>query len=127
MYKGKTMQDSQISLCNPSELPNIPSQFDVIIIGSGAAGLYSALSLPSYLQVGLITKDALKTGASSWARGIAAAIDPSDTPLSHWEDTLKAGAGLCEPEAVKLLADNAPGAIKSLLEMGVNFDRGGQS
>ncbi|EGJ30872.1 L-aspartate oxidase [Moorena producens 3L] len=126
MYKGKTMQDSQISLCNPSELPNIPSQFDVIIIGSGAAGLYSALSLPSYLQVGLITKDALKTGASSWARGIAAAIDPSDTPLSHWEDTLKAGAGLCEPEAVKLLADNAPGAIKSLLEMGVNFDRHGQ-
>ncbi|WP_365972891.1 FAD-binding protein [Moorena sp. SIO4G3] len=69
-----------------------------------AAGLYAALSLPSYLQVGLITKDALKTGASNWARGIAAAIDPSDTPLSHWEDTLKAGAGLCEPEAVKLLA-----------------------
>lgn len=107
-------------------MPSIPSKFDVLIIGSGAAGLYAALCLPNHLQVGLITKDALKTGASSWARGIAAAIDPADTPLSHWEDTLKAGAGLCEPEAVKLLADNAPGAIESLLDMGVTFDRHGE-
>ncbi|NEN87419.1 MAG: L-aspartate oxidase [Okeania sp. SIO3H1] len=107
-------------------MPSIPSKFDVLIIGSGAAGLYAALCLPNHLQVGLITKDALKTGASSWARGIAAAIDPADTPLSHWEDTLKAGAGLCEPEAVKLLTDNAPAAIESLLEMGVTFDRNGE-
>ena len=104
-------------------MPNIPSQLDVLIIGSGAAGLYTALSLPSHLQVGLITKETLKTGSSRWARGIAAAIDPNDTPLSHWEDTLKAGAGLCEPEAVKFLADNAPRAIESLLEIGVTFDR----
>ncbi|NES71325.1 MAG: FAD-binding protein, partial [Okeania sp. SIO2D1] len=107
-------------------MPSIPSKFDVLIIGSGAAGLYAALCLPNHLQVGLITKDALKTGASSWARGIAAAVDAADTPLSHWEDTLKAGAGLCEPEAVKLLTDNAPAAIESLLEMGVTFDRNGE-
>ncbi|NES03177.1 MAG: FAD-binding protein [Okeania sp. SIO2F4] len=57
---------------------------------------------------------------------MAAAIDPADTPLSHWEDTLKASAGLCEPEAVKLLTCPAPRAIESLLEMGVTFDRHGQ-
>jgi len=106
-------------------MSDIPSQFDVLIIGSGAAGLYAALSVSPHLQVGLMTKETLTTGASSWARGIAAAIDPVDTPLSHWQDTLKAGAGLCEPEAVKLLADNAPTAIESLLAMGVPFDRHG--
>lgn len=117
---GKVMQKPQ------TFLSNIPSQFDVLIIGSGAAGLYAALCLPAHLQVGLITKDTLKTGSSPSARGIAAAIDPSDTPTLHWEDTLKAGAGLCEPEAVKLLVNNAPAAIESLLSLGVNFDRHGQ-
>ena len=102
---------------------NIPSQFDILVIGSGAAGLYAALCLPTHLQVGLITKDTLKTGSSPSARGIAAAIDPADNPMLHWEDTLKAGAGLCEPEAVKLLVNHAPAAIESLLGMGVNFDR----
>lgn len=105
---------------------NIPSQFDILVIGSGAAGLYAALCLPNHLQVALITKDTLKTGSSPSARGIAAAIDPSDDPMLHWEDTLKAGAGLCEPEAVKLLVNRAPTAIESLLGMGVNFDRDGQ-
>ncbi|MFB2977294.1 L-aspartate oxidase [Microseira sp. BLCC-F43] len=107
--------------------PKILSQFDILVVGSGAAGLYAALCLPTHLQVGLITKDALKTGSSSWAQGgIAAAIDPSDTPELHFEDTIKAGAGLCEPEAVKFLVENAPAAIKSLLEMGVAFDRLGE-
>ncbi|GET39074.1 L-aspartate oxidase [Microseira wollei] len=107
--------------------PKILSQFDILVVGSGAAGLYAALCLPTHLQVGLITKDALKTGSSSWAQGgIAAAIDPSDTPELHFEDTIKAGAGLCEPEAVKFLVENAPAAIKSLLEMGVAFDRQGE-
>ncbi|NEP02231.1 MAG: L-aspartate oxidase [Symploca sp. SIO2E9] len=122
---GTIMQNPNFSLHNSSQIPNLSSQFDVLIIGSGAAGLYTALCLPAHLQIGLVTKDALKTGASSWARGIAAAINPSDTPRSHWEDTLKAGVGLCEPKAVKLLTDNAPLAIKSLLEMGVRFDRHG--
>lgn len=107
--------------------PKIVSQFDILVVGSGAAGLYAALCLPTQLQVGLITKDALKTGSSSWAQGgIAAAIDPSDTPELHFEDTIKAGAGLCEPEAVKFLVENAPAAIKSLIEMGVAFDRLGE-
>lgn len=103
---------------------DIPSQFDVLVVGSGAAGLYAALCLPSHLEVALITKDTLKTGASDWAQGgIAAAIAPSDSPSLHLEDTLRAGAGLCDRAAVEFLVENAAAAIKSLLEMGVSFDR----
>jgi L-aspartate oxidase len=102
-------------------------QFDIVVVGSGAAGLYAALCLPSHLNVALITKDTLKTGASDWAQGgIAAAIDPADSPQLHLEDTLKAGAGLCDREAVEFLVARAPDAIASLLEMGVAFDRHGE-
>jgi L-aspartate oxidase len=103
-------------------------QFDIIVVGSGAAGLYAALCLSTDLQVGLITKDTLKTGSSNWAQGgIAAAINPTDTPVLHLEDTLKAGAGLCDPEAVQYLVENAPEAIASLVELGVAFDRHGEA
>ncbi|MCL1464009.1 L-aspartate oxidase [Argonema galeatum] len=106
---------------------DIPPHFDIIVVGSGAAGLYAALCLPDHLRVGLVTKDAIHTGSSNWAQGgIAAAIDPSDTPILHLEDTLKAGVGLCDPEAVKFLVENAPGAIAHLVEMGVAFDRKGE-
>jgi L-aspartate oxidase len=102
-------------------------QFDIVVVGSGAAGLYAALCLPSHLNVALITKDTLKTGASDWAQGgIAAAIDPTDSPQLHLEDTLKAGAGLCDREAVEFLVKHAPDAIASLVEMGVAFDRHGE-
>ena len=98
--------------------------FDVLVIGSGAAGLYAALCLNSSYRVGLITKDKLKTGASDWAQGgIAAAINPDDSPQFHLEDTLKAGAGLCETDAVQFLVSNAGDAIASLVDMGVAFDR----
>jgi L-aspartate oxidase len=102
----------------------IPSQFDVIVVGSGAAGLYTALCLPQHYRVGLITKEKLKTGASDWAQGgIAAAIGADDSSKLHLEDTLKAGAGLCDRTAVEFLVENASSSIKSLLEMGVEFDR----
>ena len=100
------------------------SNFDVVVIGSGAAGLYSALCLPSHYRVGLITKAKLKTGASDWAQGgIAAAINKEDSPLLHLEDTLKAGAGLCDREAVQFLVEHGASSIQSLVEMGVAFDR----
>jgi Aspartate oxidase len=106
---------------------DIPPHFDIIVVGSGAAGLYAALCLPDHLRVGLITKDAIHTGSSNWAQGgIAAAIDPSDTPTLHLEDTLSAGVGLCDPESVKFLVENAPAAIAHLVEMGVAFDRKGE-
>ena len=94
------------------------------MVGSGAAGLYGALCLPSEYRVALVTKDRLNTGASDWAQGgIAAAIAPEDSSQLHLEDTLKAGAGLCDRHAVQFLVDHAADSIESLVEMGVAFDR----
>ena len=93
-------------------------------MGSGAAGLYGALCLPEEFQVALITKDLLNTGASDWAQGgIAAAMSPQDSPQLHLEDTLKAGAGLCDRSAVQFLVERGADSIQSLVEMGVAFDR----
>lgn len=103
---------------------DLSSYFDVIIVGSGAAGLYSTLCLPKSFKVALITKDELKKGASNWAQGgIAAAINSDDSPQLHYQDTLKAGAGLCDRQAVNFLVENASICIESLIEMGVTFDR----
>jgi L-aspartate oxidase len=102
-------------------------RFDVMVVGSGAAGLYATLCLPASLRIALVTKDKLKTGASDWAQGgIAAAIAPTDSPDYHWRDTIEAGAGLCDPDAVRFLVEKAPTAIQSLLSLGVNFDHHGQ-
>ena len=107
---------------------DIPSQFDVLVIGAGAAGLYTALCLPESLQVGLITKETVTLSASDWAQGgIAAAIAPDDSPTLHIEDTLQAGAGLCDIAAVEFLAQHAPSCIQSLVNLGVAFDRHGQA
>lgn len=111
---------------NFDSFPPLPAQFDVLIVGGGAAGLYAALCLPDTLQVGLLTKDTLSLSASDWAQGgIAAAIAPDDSPVLHVEDTLKAGAGLCDRAAVELLVEQAPACIQSLVDMGVAFDRHG--
>jgi L-aspartate oxidase len=99
-------------------------RFDALVIGGGAAGLYTALCLPSHLRVGLIAKDILSRSASDWAQGgIAAAFDSNDSPELHAQDTLQAGAGLCEPGAVKFLVEQAPAQVQSLLNMGIAFDR----
>ena len=101
-------------------------QFDVLVVGAGAAGLYAALCLPDTLCVGLITKDTVSLSASDWAQGgIAAAIAKEDSPVLHIEDTMRAGAGLCDREAVEFLAKLAPNCIQSLVKMGVSFDRRG--
>ncbi len=107
---------------------DIPSQFDVLVVGAGAAGLYTTLCLPESLRVGLITKETITLSASDWAQGgIAAAVAPEDSPALHIEDTLKAGAGLCNLEAVKFLAQQAPDCIQALVSLGVAFDRHDQT
>lgn len=106
----------------------VKNEFDVLVVGAGAAGLYTALCLPSYKRVGLITKETISLSASDWAQGgIAAAVSPEDSPQLHVEDTLKAGAGLCDVAAVEFLATNASICIKSLVELGVAFDRHGNN
>ncbi|QLE51060.1 L-aspartate oxidase [Nostoc sp. C057] len=107
---------------------DIPSQFDVLVVGAGAAGLYTALRLPESLRVGLITKETVALSASDWAQGgIAAAVSPEDSPTLHIEDTIRAGAGLCDRTAVEFLAQLAPKCIQSLVDLGVAFDRHGQT
>lgn len=102
--------------------------WDVIIVGAGAAGLYASLCLPANYRVLLITKDELQLSASDWAQGgIAAAIAPEDSAQLHIEDTLKAGVGLCDEGAVSMLVRQAPDCIESLVALGVGFDRGDQS
>jgi len=104
----------------------LQNKFDVLVVGAGAAGLYTALCLPQDLQVGLITKETISLSASEWAQGgIAAAVSPQDSPQLHVEDTLRAGAGLCESSIVKFLAEQAPECIQSLVDLGVAFDRSG--
>lgn len=108
--------------------PNLSllNSYDVLVVGSGAAGLYAALCLPSHYHVGLISKETLSLSASDWAQGgIAAAIAPEDSSDLHVEDTLHAGAGLCELEAVRFLVEQAPDCVRSLVELGVAFDRHG--
>lgn len=98
--------------------------FDVVVVGAGAAGLYSALCLPRHLRVGLVSKDKLSRSASGWAQGgIAAVVDPEDSTELHFRDTLQAGAGLCDEGAVRFLVETASDCIHHLLELGVAFDR----
>ncbi len=98
--------------------------WDVIVIGGGAAGLMACLELPCQLRVLLLSKDSGPPSASRWAQGgIAAVTGPDDSFASHAQDTLLAGAGLCDPAAVDLLVHQAPGCVERLLELGMAFDR----
>ena len=98
--------------------------YDVLIIGSGAAGLTSALQLDSHLRVALISKVSLQGGASWLAQGgIAAVFDENDSPEAHIADTLIAGAGLCHEDSVRTVVENGPDAVRWLIEQGVAFTR----
>jgi L-aspartate oxidase len=99
-------------------------QFDVLIIGSGAAGLSMALHLPPTLGVAILAKNRLEEGSTLYAQGgISAVTDPQDSFESHIADTLDAGAGLNNPAAVRFTIEHAPQAIQWLVDLGVPFTR----
>ena len=106
--------------------------WDVVVVGSGAAGLMACLELPSHLRVLLLSKDSdpssTPRSASLWAQGgIAAVTRPNDSFQSHITDTLVAGAGLCDHAAVERLVHDAPACVARLLELGMAFDRDGEN
>lgn len=99
-------------------------EFDVLIIGSGAAGLSAALRLAPNLKVAVLSKGALSAGSTDWAQGgIAAVLQAGDTLESHIEDTLNAGGGLCNRDAVEYMVQHGPEAIERLIALGVNFSK----
>lgn len=104
--------------------PGWTAQADVIVVGSGVAGLTTALQVRTFgLSVLLVTKARVDEGSTKWAQGgIAAALGPGDSPEEHEKDTLAAGAGLCDVEAVKVLVSEGPEAVRKLIERGATFD-----
>ncbi len=99
---------------------------DVVIVGSGIAGLTAALRIHAALpdhRLLVVTKDVLNAGSTQWAQGgIAAALGPGDTPAEHQHDTLVAGAGACDLDAVRALVTEGPDAVRELIALGTNFD-----
>ncbi len=105
--------------------PGWTTSADVVVVGSGIAGLTVALGARAAgLRVLLVTKALLEAGSTRWAQGgIAAALGPGDTPEQHLHDTLVAGVGLCDVEAVRTLVTEGPGAVRRLIALGAAFDR----
>jgi len=102
--------------------PHAPLNFDVLIVGSGLAGLSSALLLPKSKKIAIITKRAVTEGSSGLAQGGMAAVwAKTDSFEAHIKDTFIAGAGLCDPAATRFVIENAPKGIAWLQTMGVPF------
>ena len=100
------------------------NNWDVIVIGAGAAGLMASLELPENLNVLLLNRNTSKVSSSRWAQGgIASVIRPDDSFELHIEDTLKAGDGLCDIKAVEMLVREAPNCVDNLQRLGMIFDK----
>lgn len=106
--------------------PGWTVEADVVVVGSGVAGLTVALryaELEPAAKVLVVTKDVLSSGSTRWAQGgIAAVLDPADSPAEHLDDTLVAGVGLCDEQAVRTLVTEGPGALRNLIARGARFD-----
>ncbi len=115
------------SLCCSRTEPVMKSKsyrHDVLIIGSGAAGLSLALRLPQHLSIAVVSKRELHEGNTLYAQGgISAVLNATDTVDAHVQDTLKAGDGLCDEAIVRLVVERGPGNIRWLLDAGVQFTR----
>lgn len=98
---------------------------DVVVLGSGAAGLAAALAVRPVRSVLIVTKDVLSAGSTAWAQGgLAGVLDPTDSLEEHVRDTLAAGAGLCDEGVVRELVAEAPTSIRYLMRLGAAFDPG---
>jgi hypothetical protein len=109
--------------------PGWTTTADVVVVGSGVAGLTAALHAADALQehagsVLLVTKVLVDDGSTRWAQGgVAAALGPDDSPADHLQDTLVAGVGLCDVDAVRVLCDEGPARLRELMALGATFDR----
>ncbi len=109
--------------CDNDPMPQ-SYEYDVLIIGSGAAGLTVALNLPEHLNICVVSKADISSGATLWAQGgIAAVLDDQDSTENHVQDTLAAGGGLCNEEAVRFTVENSKESIEWLIGTGVDFTR----
>lgn len=122
------LHDARESGMSTAHSPTNLMKFDVVIVGSGLAGLSVALHLAQSRKVAVISKRRVNDGASSWAQGgIAAVLDSGDTHEEHIADTLTAGAGLCDEGATRYIVEHGREAIEWLIEQGVPFTRDDQS
>ena len=99
------------------------NHWDVIVIGAGAAGLMASLELPENLNVLLLNRNTSKVSSSRWAQGgMASVVRPDDSFALHIKDTLLAGDGLCDKQAVEMLVKEAPSCVENLQKLGMTFD-----
>ena len=110
-------------ILNAVNIAELSNEFDAVIIGCGIAGIYTALHIDQGKKIALVNKGEIKSGSSYYAQGgIAAVMSKSDSYELHIEDTINAGAGLCDLEAVKVLVKEGPENIRELVGLDVPFD-----
>jgi len=117
------MQDNEYLI--PWDKNNINVKYtEILILGSGIAGLFTAINLSKKYEITILTKKNIMESNTEHAQGgIAVALDLEDSPEFHYGDTIKAGAGLCNLSAVKILAEKGPDSVRKLIELGTQFDK----
>ena len=109
-------------------MDDLKDETDYVVVGSGIAGLRAAIDLAEAGRVTIFTKSQITESNSMYAQGgIAAAIAGNDDTTKHYADTMAAGAGLCDPDAVRVLVEEGPAEIERLLGWGADFEREGKT